>query len=39
VAAQRVQISAYPDHYAKHELEAGDIIRALYGEGPFAGAG
>jgi hypothetical protein len=37
VAAQKVQISAYPDHYAKHESEAGDIIRALYGVGPFAG--
>lgn len=36
VAAQKVQISAYPNHYAKHESEAGDIIRALYGVGPFA---
>jgi hypothetical protein len=36
VAAQKVQISAYPDYYAKHESEAGDIIRSLYGVGPFA---
>ncbi len=36
VAAQKVQISAYPGHYAKHESEAGDIVRALYGVGPFA---
>jgi hypothetical protein len=36
VAAQKVQISAYPDHDAKHESEAGDIIRALDGVGPFA---
>jgi hypothetical protein len=35
-AAQKVQVSAYPDHYAKHETEAGDIIHALYGEGPYA---
>jgi hypothetical protein len=39
VAAQKVQISAYPYHYAKHESEAGDIVRALYNEGPFAGIG
>jgi hypothetical protein len=37
-AAQKVQVSAYPDHYAKHETEAGDIIHALYGEGPYADA-
>lgn len=35
-AAQKVQVSAYPDHYAKHEVQAGDIVRALYGEGPYA---
>jgi hypothetical protein len=35
-AAQKVQVSAYPDHYAKHEVEAGDIVRALYGTGPYA---
>jgi hypothetical protein len=36
VAAQKVQVSAYPDHYAKHETEAGYLIQALYGTGPFA---
>jgi hypothetical protein len=36
VAAQKVQKSAYPNHYAKHEAEAADIVRALYGVGPFA---
>lgn len=36
VAAQKVQVSAYPNHYAKHEKEAGDIIEALYGAGPYA---
>jgi hypothetical protein len=35
-AAQKVQVSAYPDHYAKHEAQAGDIINALYGTGPYA---
>jgi len=35
-AAQKVQVSAYPNHYAKHEAEAGDIIEALYGTGPYA---
>jgi hypothetical protein len=39
VAAQKVQISAYPYHYAKHESEAGDIVRAIYNEGPFVGIG
>jgi hypothetical protein len=34
--AQKVQVSAYPDHYAKHETEAGDIIAAVHGEGPYA---
>jgi hypothetical protein len=37
-AAQKVQVSAYPDHYAKHEAQAGDIINALYGTGPYAQA-
>jgi hypothetical protein len=36
-AAQKVQVSAYPDHYAKHEAQAGDIIAGLYGTGPYAG--
>jgi hypothetical protein len=35
-AAQAVQVSAFPDHYAKHETEAGNIIGALYGAGPYA---
>ena len=35
-AAQTVQVSAYPDHYAKHETQAGDMIAALYGAGPYA---
>jgi hypothetical protein len=35
-AAQTVQVSAYPNHYAKHEAEAGDIVEALYGAGPYA---
>jgi len=35
-AAQKVQVSAYPDHYAKHESQAGDIIAALHGTGPYA---
>jgi len=35
-AAQAVQVSAFPDHYAKHETEAGNIIDALYGTGPYA---
>jgi hypothetical protein len=36
-AAQKVQVSAYPDHYAKHEAQAEAIIAALYGAGPYAG--
>jgi hypothetical protein len=35
-AAQKVQVSAYPEHYAKHEQQAGDIIQALSNEGPYA---
>src|ERR1700754_2367956 len=38
-AAQKVQVSAYPDHYAKHEAQAGDMIDALYGAGPYAADG
>jgi len=37
-AAQKVQVSAYPEHYAKHETQAGDMIDALYGTGPYAQA-
>ena len=36
-AAQTVQVSAYPDHYAKHESQAEHMIIALYGAGPDAG--
>ena len=28
-AAQKVQVSAYPNHYAKHETQAGDIIQTV----------
>ena len=35
-AAQKVQVSAYPQAYAKHETEAANIITALYGTGPYA---
>jgi hypothetical protein len=35
-AAQKVQVSAYPQAYAKHEAQAGNIIDALYGTGPYA---
>ena len=35
-AAQAVQVSAYPDHYAKWEKVAGDIINGFYGSGPYA---
>jgi len=35
-AAQKVQVSAYPDRYATHEQQAADMIDALYGSGPYA---
>jgi hypothetical protein len=35
-AAQKVQVSAYPQAYAKHEQQAADMINALYGAGPHA---
>ena len=38
-AAQAVQVSAYPDHYAKHEAQAGAMVSALYGAGPYAEIG
>jgi len=28
-AAQKVQVSAYPDHYAKHETQAGEIVMTV----------
>jgi hypothetical protein len=35
-AAQAVQVSAYPDHYAKWEKAAGDMVNGFYGSGPYA---
>jgi len=35
-AAQTVQVSAFPDHYAKWEKHAGDLVEAFYGAGPYA---
>lgn len=35
-AAQAVQVSAFPDHYAKWEKQAGELVLAFYGEGPYA---
>ena len=35
-AAQKVQVSAYPQAYAGHETQAGNLIDALYGTGPYA---
>jgi len=35
-AAQKVQVSAYPDHYAKWEKVAGDLVNGFYGSGPYA---
>ncbi len=36
-AAQKVQVSAFPDNYAKWEKQAVNLILATYGVGPFAG--
>lgn len=35
-AAQTVQVSAFPNHYAKWEKLAGDLVLATYGVGPYA---
>jgi hypothetical protein len=35
-AAQAVQVSAFPDHYAKWEKMAGDLVRGYFHEGPYA---
>ncbi len=35
-AAQEVQVSAFPNHYSKWERQAGSIIKAFYGAGPYA---
>ncbi|MEV4411450.1 hypothetical protein [Catellatospora sp. NPDC049609] len=36
-AAQTVQVSAFPNHYAKWEKMAADLVLAKYGQGPYAG--
>ena len=36
-AAQAVQVSAFPDHYAKWETVAGHLVEAYYGTGPYTG--
>lgn len=36
-AAQTVQVSAFPYHYAKWEKVAADLVLAKYGQGPYAG--
>jgi hypothetical protein len=36
VAAQTVQVSAFPNHYAKWEKMAADLVLACHGEGPYA---
>jgi hypothetical protein len=35
-AAQTVQVSAYPDAYAKWEKMAADIVQGVHGNGPYA---
>jgi hypothetical protein len=35
-AAQKVQVSAYPDAYAQWEKQAGELVDAFYGHGPYA---
>lgn len=35
-AAQAVQVSAFPDHYAKWEGQAGNLVKAMYHDGPYA---
>jgi hypothetical protein len=35
-AAQKVQVSAFPNHYAKWEVQAGYLVSAMHGEGPYA---
>jgi hypothetical protein len=34
-AAQKVQVSASPDAYAKWENQASDIVQGFYGHGPY----
>jgi hypothetical protein len=35
-AAQAVQVSAFPDHYAKWENAAANLVNGFYGSGPYA---
>ena len=35
-AAQAVQVSAFPDHYAKWETVADNMVNGFYGSGPYA---
>lgn len=35
-AAQAVQVSAYPDAYAKWEKQAGELVQAFFGAGPYS---
>ncbi len=35
-AAQSVQVSAFPNHYAKWEKHAGNVVLAVHGSGPYA---
>ena len=35
-AAQAVQVSAFPDHYAKWETVASNMVNGFYGSGPYA---
>ncbi|MEV1289952.1 hypothetical protein [Micromonospora sp. NPDC049679] len=36
VAAQTVQVSAFPDHYAQWEKMAAELVQGTYGHGPYA---
>jgi hypothetical protein len=38
-AVQKVQVSAYPDAYAKWEKMASNLVLATYGSGPYAAVG
>ncbi|MEV1289826.1 hypothetical protein [Micromonospora sp. NPDC049679] len=35
-AAQTVQVSAFPDHYAQWEKMAAELVQGTYGHGPYA---
>ncbi|PZM95773.1 MAG: hypothetical protein DIU79_06640 [Actinobacteria bacterium] len=36
VAAQTVQVSAFPNHYAQWEKLAAELVQGVHGEGPYA---